>query len=631
MVSGFETYLTGYPLLETPYYVLARTWYAPEMDRPGCVYTHSLLIEHADLARITDLDILDTLFARPPKLLRNRALGHYKVPLLVSPDALTPAANAVNSQPDGLAQAVLGSLYGQPRRPIYLLTDCPSVHEKLFLAVWTQQWPRLRRSLRFCTGAINNRSLDRVPFDLQIVPNAYRHQLSRDVADAYLTDQWHEQPPWLMGSLADLDTPGRLRQFLWDFAADVPASRGAFSQLSEVLLLMDEIKERRSPPIRLVEVLCDHFPTPDVAMRLKQTLLGESGNVHLGIGEAELLKVLGSVPLRGALQGESLEVGRRAANLWRTEQTAAQDLLFALASGESTPIGESILGALGIAMTSQEAVEVGRARPNLRGALVSWNPLLAIDPQIWSVPPGVQWEIWRSTLPAVMQDAQLAQRVIHAMLEAQVDAIAPFVLLQIGSQAVNSVLDWIEEKAEPTKTWQDALASHPDALIGWLQAHPTPRMASVSLIARLVGPHHPAARSVSIDRWHELFLHVGTSANLSRASLPPELYAFLLSLGLLGEDASAQRAVYETFGTVHEALAQDWLPYPAWPWLEPLVPSLGARNWDKCERIRQALVRKAVSAGWSLLNIHDSVDEDTWWRLWRFANKLPGGTAIFAR
>ena len=45
MIEGFEQYYTGYYLADENYYVVACTWYASEMNRPGCVWTHSLLIQ----------------------------------------------------------------------------------------------------------------------------------------------------------------------------------------------------------------------------------------------------------------------------------------------------------------------------------------------------------------------------------------------------------------------------------------------------------------------------------------------------------------------------------------------------------------------------------------------------------
>src|ERR1700733_7049151 len=59
-----DGYLTGYPLVGAGKYVLARTWSAPEMSRPGCVWTHSLLIDFADLARLASAGELVDRFKR---------------------------------------------------------------------------------------------------------------------------------------------------------------------------------------------------------------------------------------------------------------------------------------------------------------------------------------------------------------------------------------------------------------------------------------------------------------------------------------------------------------------------------------------------------------------------------------
>src|SRR4051812_28778006 len=63
--KGFESYLTGYPLLESGYYVFARTWLAPEMSRPGSVWTHSLLIPLDLFGELDDAAVLMSLHHRP--------------------------------------------------------------------------------------------------------------------------------------------------------------------------------------------------------------------------------------------------------------------------------------------------------------------------------------------------------------------------------------------------------------------------------------------------------------------------------------------------------------------------------------------------------------------------------------
>src|SRR5690349_16921323 len=64
-VRGFTEYLTGYPLDEPAMYAFARTWYASEMPRPGCVWTHTLLVSFSDLAQLSALFDLYRYFRRP--------------------------------------------------------------------------------------------------------------------------------------------------------------------------------------------------------------------------------------------------------------------------------------------------------------------------------------------------------------------------------------------------------------------------------------------------------------------------------------------------------------------------------------------------------------------------------------
>lgn len=48
VVSGFEEYVTGYPLEQINVYAVAKTWYAPEMPRPG-VRMDSYFVHHRKL------------------------------------------------------------------------------------------------------------------------------------------------------------------------------------------------------------------------------------------------------------------------------------------------------------------------------------------------------------------------------------------------------------------------------------------------------------------------------------------------------------------------------------------------------------------------------------------------------
>ena len=155
-----DGYLTGYPLAESGLYVVARTWGAPELPRPGCVWTHSLLIDFTDLATIEDATGLLRMFIRPGSGIPSV----YQEPVQYTP-----------SPPDGAelvgfeARNVLAALYGKPKDRI--IASAPEANpDILALSVWSQQWPRLRRAFRFCSLSASDRSTDAAPFDLQMLP-----------------------------------------------------------------------------------------------------------------------------------------------------------------------------------------------------------------------------------------------------------------------------------------------------------------------------------------------------------------------------------------------------------------------------------------------------------------------------
>ena len=60
-----DSYLTAYPLPSKKYYAIAKTWYADEMERAGCVWTHTLLIPIDDISQEFDFRTISRSFHRP--------------------------------------------------------------------------------------------------------------------------------------------------------------------------------------------------------------------------------------------------------------------------------------------------------------------------------------------------------------------------------------------------------------------------------------------------------------------------------------------------------------------------------------------------------------------------------------
>jgi len=104
-----DAYLTGYPLMESGYYALAKTWPAPEMPRPGCVWTHTLLIALSDIGRIENFENLSAAFRRP-----DRVISGYSGPIAITVNSMK-GFEPIDPQE---ATPVFSAIYGKPNSKI---------------------------------------------------------------------------------------------------------------------------------------------------------------------------------------------------------------------------------------------------------------------------------------------------------------------------------------------------------------------------------------------------------------------------------------------------------------------------------------------------------------------------------
>lgn len=214
-------YLTGYPLPEDRLYVVARTWGAPEMPRPGCIWTHSLLVSFTELARLDDPRCLLPLFKRPSAL---ESKDEYSQLLEFEP-CDTPLA-PVDSE---LASELLSRLYTQPAEQVYLYAQDQAKSHPTVLAIWGQQWPRLRRNFRYSSLTANDRSTSEQVFDLQFLSSSKKNRHSRT---EHRSD---DKESWINLCLNDLRAPNfAFREFLRRAGGDIKDGRGRFAELSQL-------------------------------------------------------------------------------------------------------------------------------------------------------------------------------------------------------------------------------------------------------------------------------------------------------------------------------------------------------------------------------------------------------------
>lgn len=209
-ISGDSSYLTGLSLPDSKLYALMRTWLAPEMPRPGCVWSHVLLLDHSFMATQVDLAVLGDLHRRPDKY----------------------ATDTAFSVPIALNRRLRAGKAGRPETEMVLLacyTDLPLDEaqedrlrlERAILAVWSQQWPRLRRQFTFRSTSTSS--------DL-------KGQFLRLKRGTSPSANLSSSPPWLEDAAIDAtaQTVTPLRRFLWRYGKDISSDRTVLPELIQL-------------------------------------------------------------------------------------------------------------------------------------------------------------------------------------------------------------------------------------------------------------------------------------------------------------------------------------------------------------------------------------------------------------
>ena len=220
---------------------------------PGCVWTHTLLIDFTDLAALDTLTGLLDLFRRPPAA---SVASAYSRPLIITASAPVP----LSALAERWVRPVIAGLYGKPRSRIVVGHFGGDV-DSTVLSLWSQQWPRLRRLFSFCTFAASDRSADGCTFDLQVLPSSDRRIRMRFSDVVYANNVAPSTGPWLDDAVQDLLLPdgSGLRDFFRRLGADVAASREAFQPLCRLHRALTASHKQHEAVVDAIAILRDEL------------------------------------------------------------------------------------------------------------------------------------------------------------------------------------------------------------------------------------------------------------------------------------------------------------------------------------------------------------------------------------
>ena len=581
--TGLNGYWTGVPITSAKLYALMRTWPAPEMPRPGCVWTQAIFISFADTARFSDLQAATGLFARPSA---EKGFENYGSVLEVDPsmdaidDALTKRRVEISD-----ALRLIDALYSGSRKSA--VPSSPGKLDAAIFGLWSQQWPRLRRSFSFRTaGGGHEATPQNFRFDIRAQTSS-ENRSSDHRADSKIVGE-----PWAEVAAEDICSPEptEFRRFIWRYGSDVRHGRDRFRLLAELYLDSRRKKYGYGELFNTLARVSEELPALDDGKLLKQDLVSEESTYSmLPVGDTiERLEFFITHPENKALPTLPAEATGAVHNLWPDRSEQIIDIADRATASRSA-LGEALLDRLAAIAEPATFLAATRERSALRHRLVSANPELIDSDEVLAIPQQERL----SLVDLVPDDAPFASRLLDRLTTLDDVQLAQSMLKRFPTHAMIAVAARIErsatrgEKPIP-RAWAQEVERQASTFLelGFIQKARSTRV--LAAFASLLGRTSDQVLRAGPILWAA---GLKNAADDIRGRERQMLLSFLLAIALARPTKGCEPLFVAAFEPIHAALRGSDLPYEAQSILSPYLPNLyWWEQWDNCLRLRIATV-----------------------------------------
>lgn len=286
---GEDSYMTFYPLSNGEKYAFAKTWYAEEMERPGCVWTHTLIVDLKEMDRNFDFRVLEDYFRRPKK----DEYDFYQHKIEID-NFETRNSNVVFNMFDDTSLLVLYLLLLGNNKNLFIYMDKAQRAYQALCFYLLQYLPLdMLKWISLSTGSASRRKFGSEDFSIQFTDNITNISLSNapwkgkiakenfTIGLLYIFEQ----------SKRENDTfPSLIRLFREDIK-DEKEKLFAFAMLMKELdtALNEKVGEKEYANV--LSLLEEYFPKQNEGIRLKSNFLSEKISSLYGTEEDYLFQI----------------------------------------------------------------------------------------------------------------------------------------------------------------------------------------------------------------------------------------------------------------------------------------------------------------------------------------------------
>lgn len=595
--SKDNSYITTYPLSDRRHYVVAKSWYADDMDRPGCVWTHSLIVDLSDLDEKFDFRSLVSLFRRPV----SDDYSAYSAPIRYIP---LPLGIEENTYQEDMLIWLYSNLIDNHAPMVYRVEQESSYYQGLILLLLQYLPIDFLKNISMCSGSAYGRKPSIVEYSLQFAVSVGA-SLFTEVKDSESEiDHVCEGIKSICRTMrkSKSDTSEVLRLFSVDIEND-PVRLCTIGLLLKYL--DDAIAQSGDIPSfsEVLELITDTFPTLSEGMNVKMTFCKKSIS-NLFSSEAVVLADLATKVPEGLLNFELIEYRKRVADMKLAlgVEGYAEFLSSLLDSDYMNSAGEYQL---------EHSLEYLHAEDYYYLANYYWPVYMSLVTANAEV---LKYSFWVD-LPE-RHFVSVYDVFRKCGLEDFDNWNNLFQVVLYRSHQIDKALMDSFSKNIPNLSWEvmeylnHSVSYHLDSLLmqycvdnisgvlQWLKQQNILTMPTARFFVDNITPTDKIVKDLGSDLWKALF-DCDKYENLS-------YFTFMFILGHNWNDDAGLLYIKRSFEHLHQGLAVDSCPMHLWEMIEPYTVKLRWYNeWDKCKKLRKGVVKYLKLSGYNINVLSD--------------------------
>ena len=594
--NGDSSYVTAYPLKNSGFYVIAKTWYAGEMKRPGCVWTQSLLLPMSELNRIDDFRRIIDYFKRPSM---EDGFEYYSHPIdFVNTYILQESYQKLGADGERVGN-ILTSLV-QNAGPIYYKAGVESHPELILLSIMNVLPATILQRVSWCSGSAYVRKMNGHPLSCQFLT-------SNVEGGSFISLE--AQPLWVkymvFGIMRGDVNKGQLIRM---FAEDIQENGANYAAVVSVLYTLEDFfKTNKTSEERYKEVLeliAESFPHVNDGKVIKKLCTNKFFSNRYCQDET-FFYFFSTLSLDGVFDIEDTKINEKFNDFVTSNRSQYTSLLNKIVNaGTVNAWGKALLKDSADILTEEEVSQIVVNNNHLFNSISLLNP---------SILNKIKWsELKRndveSVLPIIMDIRSqgvfadwddLFKKLLGEGIEIR-GSLASLIFVN-GRNATSILLNYVNSNNNHFVGFElgKQLSKQISAILTWLESENAITVNVANAIVNAVDGHSNLVISRGAKVWQPF-------VGLEFQNLRAEVYAFMFSLSFnWPTNQTALELMRISFPPLYILQANESLRYEEWARISQYMEPLSFwEDWNKCKKMRKTVVKRLKQAGYSMNQLY---------------------------